>query len=423
MSRFTIVTLFPEIFGSFLKTSLIGKALENGHLDVDFIDPRDFTTDRHRTVDDAPFGGGEGMVLKPEPWVAAIESIPEKPRRVLVSPKGKPLDQAILGRFAGYGHVMLVCGRYEGFDERIREFVDEEVSLGDFVMAGGEVAAMAVIEGVGRLLPEVLGNEQSTVEESHQQGLLEYPHYTRPRTFRNLEVPDVLLSGDHRQIARWRQSQRLAQTRRRRPDLWRRYLATQSEEGERRRDAIGPVHIALLHYPVYDREGQVVSTALTNLDLHDIARSSRTYGLSGYTIVTPIESQRELARQITGHWRDGHGATHNQHRAEALALIDTAGSLEELVERLTTQHGEKPAVVATSAKPSEGAVSSEVLVATLEPAKPLLILLGTGWGLHRDVLAQADFCLKPILGPGTYNHLSVRSAAAIVLDRLFGIRE
>jgi len=216
--RFSILTLFPSIFDSFRECSLIGKAVEAGRLVVETIDIRDFATDPHRSVDDAPFGGGAGMVMMPGPVVEALGRAPAG-LKVLLTPQGERYTQETARELSGHETIVLVCGRYEGFDERIRGYVDREVSLGDFVLHGGEVAAMAIIESIARLGEDVLGNPDSPVEESFVEGLLEYPQYTRPRTFEGHAVPDVLLGGNHAAIARWRRQQRLLRTRERRPDL------------------------------------------------------------------------------------------------------------------------------------------------------------------------------------------------------------
>jgi tRNA (guanine37-N1)-methyltransferase len=218
--RFHIVTLFPEFFESVLTTSLIGKAMEEGSIEVEFHDPRDHGTGVHRQVDDAPFGGGAGMVMSPEPLALTLDPL-ESTHRVLMSPTGVHLTQAHLDRYAGMDEITLVCGRYEGIDQRVIDhYIDEEVSLGDFVLLGGEVAAAAIIEGVGRLLPGVIGNPASSESESFRgDGMLEEPHYTRPADFRGWVVPEVLLSGDHARIAQWRKDQRILRTRERRPDL------------------------------------------------------------------------------------------------------------------------------------------------------------------------------------------------------------
>jgi tRNA (guanine37-N1)-methyltransferase len=219
MTEFHIVTIFPEIFEGFLRASLVGKAIEKKLFSVNIINLRDFTRDKHSSVDDTPYGGGFGMVMRPEPIFEMLDSVPSR-RRILLTPQGRPLDQAVVIRLSAISPILLFCGRYEGIDERARNMFDEEISLGDFVLSGGEVAAMAVIESVTRLIPGVLGNSMSTVEESFSNGALEYPQYTRPQTIHGLSVPEVLLSGNHENIARWRRLQTLLRTRARRPDLF-----------------------------------------------------------------------------------------------------------------------------------------------------------------------------------------------------------
>jgi tRNA (guanine37-N1)-methyltransferase len=233
--RVDVVTIFPELFEPFRRTSMVGHAVERGLLALEVHDLRGWTRDRHRSVDDAPYGGGPGMVMRPEPLVSAIEALagPRGPGRrarvVLLSPQGARLDQAGLARLAGLEHLVLVCGRYEGIDQRVIDLaVDEELSLGDFVLSGGEVPALAVIEGIARLLPGVLGNPESTRHESFQTGLLEGPQYTRPPVYGGLPVPEVLLSGDHAAVAAWRARSARERTRCRRPDL----LAASPREDE-----------------------------------------------------------------------------------------------------------------------------------------------------------------------------------------------
>jgi len=221
--RFEIVTLFPELF-DVLRTGLLGKAQDARTIDIQAISPREFTRDRHRTVDDSPYGGGSGMVLMPSPIAETLDHLDEarggKPtHRVLLTPQGARFSQSHARRFSELDSLTLVCGRYEGFDERIRGLIDEEVSLGDFVLLGGEAAALAVIEATARLLPGVLGNQESAADESHAEGLLEYPQYTRPEEFRGVKVPDILRSGNHAAIARWRRKESLRRTLERRPDL------------------------------------------------------------------------------------------------------------------------------------------------------------------------------------------------------------
>ena len=226
--RLDVISLAPEAFAPLQGLGVIGRAFGAGLAELHTHNPRDFATDRYRKVDDEPYGGGAGMVLKPEPVFAAFESIPLLPRRrvLLMSPQGQPLRQEDLRRWAGdYDQLVLLCGHYEGFDERIRGLADEEVSIGDFVLTGGELPAMTVINGVVRLLPGTLGAAASLDEESHTSLLLEHPHYTRPASFRGLDVPQVLRSGDHGAVARWRAEQQQQRTRQRRPDLYARWQA------------------------------------------------------------------------------------------------------------------------------------------------------------------------------------------------------
>ncbi|MFY7954488.1 MAG: tRNA (guanosine(37)-N1)-methyltransferase TrmD, partial [Armatimonadaceae bacterium] len=219
-----IVTLFPEMIRQAASHSIVGRALASGVCTLGTVDPRDFTSDRHRSADDYPFGGGAGMVMKPEPLVGAIESVVPAGSGIpviLLSPDGKPFCQETARRFAGFPRMALVCGHYEGVDERVREgWITEEVSIGDYVLTGGELAALVILDATVRLLPGVLGNAESAVDESFGDGLLEYPHYTRPAEFRGRRVPDILLGGHHAKIADWRRSQSLVRTRSRRPDLW-----------------------------------------------------------------------------------------------------------------------------------------------------------------------------------------------------------
>jgi tRNA (guanine37-N1)-methyltransferase len=219
--KIDVLTLFPAMFAGPLDESIIKRARESGRLDLTTHNLRDYAHDRHRTVDDRPFGGGPGMLLKPEPLFEAVEGLAREHTRVIfLSPAGRKFSQAIARELAGFEHLLLVSGHYEGFDERVREqLADDELSIGDYVLTNGALPAMVIVDAVTRLLPGVLGDDESAQEESFNHGLLEYPQYTRPAEFRGLKVPDVLLSGNHAEIARWRAEQARLRTQERRPDL------------------------------------------------------------------------------------------------------------------------------------------------------------------------------------------------------------
>ena len=220
--HFHVVTLFPELFASVIEATMLKKGRERGALRFSFYDVRTFAADKHRVTDDTPYGGGQGMVMKPEPLTAAIEATGTaalRPHRVLLCPQGPTLTESRARGLAAHEELALICGRYEGVDERVRLYVDEELSVGDYILSGGEIAAIVVIDAVARFVPGVLGCAQSAEEESFRAHLLEYPQYTRPPEFRGAHVPDILLSGDHQAIARWRRREALRRTWERRPDL------------------------------------------------------------------------------------------------------------------------------------------------------------------------------------------------------------
>lgn len=221
--RFDIFTLFPEVFEPYINTSILQRARQNHLLDVRVHNIRDWTTDRHHVTDDEPYGGGGGMVMKPEPIFAAVEGVlgsPPKCPLILLTPQGRLFDQAVATQLSRQPHLALLSGRYEGIDERVRQhLVSDEISIGDYVLTGGELPSLVIIDAVARLIPGVLGDPDGAIDDSHASGLLEYPHYTRPALFRDWQVPEVLVSGDHARIARWRRKQALLRTWQRRPDL------------------------------------------------------------------------------------------------------------------------------------------------------------------------------------------------------------
>ena len=429
-----IVTLFPEFFAGPLQAGLLGRAQEAEKLAVTLHNPRDKATDKHRTVDDRPYGGGPGMVMLLEPLAATLRALGhtspgmQQPGRLLVmSPKGRVLDQAfareLAADLAANRPLTIVCGRYEGFDARLDAvFPTEHVSIGDFVLNGGETAALAVIEAAARLVPGFMGHAESGDEESFSQSLLEYPHYTRPEIFEGLAVPEILRSGDHGRIAAWRRREALAATAKTRPDLLAAApLTEQDAEFLRtypREHPVKNLYCALVHYPVLDKDKKSVTVSLTNLDIHDIARSSCTYGLGGYYVTTPLEDQRDLLQSLLDHWRTGAGAKSNADRAQAFSLVRPAKSVAEVIDDITERTGKRPLVIGTSAC-GQGSVTFSGVRAMLGE-NPTLLLFGTGQGLSPHLCETCDAMLPPLARFSGYNHLSVRAAVAIVLDRIAG---
>ena len=424
MLTFTVITIFPQMFASTLGHSILKRAQEKNLLKVNLVDLRDYTTDKHKTTDDSPYGGGQGMVMKPEPLVAAIEEARARNPRarvVLLAPQGRVFKQSVAQRMAGEDEIVLLCGRYEGVDERVKAFIDEEISVGDYTLSGGEPAANIVIDAVTRLVPGVLGNADSAADESFSDGLLEYPQYTRPEEFRGLKVPDVLLSGDHQRVKQWRREKSLELTRQRRPDMMAgAELAPPARTVKGRRQA--PIYLALLHYPVYDKNHQVVTTAVTNMDIHDICRAGKTYGVQGFYLVTPVKSLQKLALKIIDHWELGYGSRYNVTRKDALALARIRDNLDDTILDIDKETGQKPLIVVTSARDTGTARTPFVALQEMlqTSTQPFLVIFGTGWGLTETIITQADYVLEAVEGGTDYNHLSVRCAAAIVLDRLLG---
>ena len=432
MPRFHIVTLFPEFFESPLSTALMGRAREAGIVDCSFHDPRQFSTDKHRHVDDRPYGGGPGMVMQGEPLARALRSIERPGRMLFMAPGGRPLTQDMVRELAQEDDLTIVCGRYEGIDARLLQlFPLEPVSVGDIVLNGGESAAISVLEAVSRLMPGFMGKEESGDDESFSHGLLEYPHYTRPENLEGLTVPEVLQSGDHARIARWRRQESVRTTLRVRPEmlneapLYREDVQTLADTPRERPGR--NLSFCLVHYPVSLGPKKTGASSLTNLDIHDIARISRSYAMGSFYPVTPLGDQLRVLEEILRHWTRGPGGVGNADRAQALGLVQPATSLEEAVAHMTAQHGTRPRLVASSAVwPAKGKASQpERMPMTPRDVRrwcdqgPVMLCLGTAQGLAPEVLEQCEGTLRPVRFLG-YNHLSVRSAAAILADRILG---
>jgi tRNA (guanine37-N1)-methyltransferase len=426
--KISLLTLFPEFFDSPLSCGLMQRALSSGLVEITRHNPRAYADDRRQSVDDRPYGGGPGMVMLPAPLEKALRSLllhsSSPPRLICLSPRGRRLDQALIRELALEKELVLICGRYEGIDARLNDlFPLEELSLGDFVLNGGESAALALCESVCRLLPGFMGHDESGQEESFSSGLLEYPQYTRPETYAGLSVPEELLSGDHAGIARWRRRESLLATLERRPDL----LASAPLSGEdieflrsRPRKLPGPnLYLALMHYPVLDREQKSVCSSLTNLDIHDLARSACAYGLGGFFAVTPLEDQLLILQELLRHWISGPGSASNPDRREALTRAIPARSLEEAASLVEKRHGIPPLIWGSSARMTNSTISFDEARKILY-RHPVILLLGTGHGLAPEIIARCEAMLPPLRRVAPYSHLSVRCAGTVLLDRLLG---
>lgn len=416
--KITVITAFPELMRNYLASSVLGRGIAAGKLEAEVVDIRDFSEGSYRQIDDYCYGSG-GMMLMAEPLARAVESVSggAKPYVVYPSPQGVHLHQELVEDLARKEHLVIVCGHYEGVDERFTEkYVDMEISLGDFVLTGGEMPAMAIVDAVSRLIPGVVGSESSVEEDSFYSGMLDTPHYTRPAQWRGERVPEVLLNGDAKAIERWRRRQSVERTLDRRPDIAGRaglipWLS-------------GGAYVMEVHYPVLDKRGEKSSTAITGMDLHDIARACRTYGIKKYLLVTPIAQQREMAKRIAGHWTSGWGADYNPDRREAFSTLKIFASVQKAIAWAEEKEKKPVFKIATTAKRHAGAqhwltLKREILRRDHSP----LIIFGTGWGLHDEVMEMADAVMTPICGgKDGWNHLSVRSAVSITLDRFFGWR-
>lgn len=428
--KFDILTIFPEFFESPFSFGIFKKAREKKLIEINTHDFRNFTVDKHRTVDDAPYGGGGGMLMKPEPIGRAIEQVKSGEARslvILTTPGGEPFTDETARELAEYEQLVVICGRYEGIDDRVRDiYVDREISIGDYVLSGGEYAASVIVDSVSRFIPGVLGNVLSPEEESFKEGLLEYPQYTRPESYKGKKIPEVLLSGNHREIAEWRKKESIRKTYLRRPDLLDRARLTLGDMNyikdlKKTNPPFFRAYIALIHYPVYNNRLTIINTAFTNLDIHDISRAGTTYGIRKYYLVQPNREQQKLAERVLKHWTDGEGPSFNKSRADALEFVEIKDSLEDAVTDIERIEGQKPRIVVTDARSRNNMIGYRELRERMmkRESEPYLILFGTGWGLAEEILEGADYTLKPVSGYTGYNHLSVRSAAAIILDRLF----
>jgi len=460
--KISIITLFPKLYESFLNTSIIQRAAENKLVEFNTICLFDMVQPKER-VDEPTCGPGSGMILKPEVLEKAIEKCEQKNGKglkIFFSPQGVTLNQKILKKLADKiinqeeidtefllppayakassgkpaNHIILVCSRYEGIDERVEQhYADGILSIGNYVLMGGDLPAQVFIEGFLRLIPEVVGKEESVEKESFSEHLLDFPQYGLPKEWKNLNIPEIVLSGDHAKIESWRKDQACKKTLLNNFE-WLRKNIPNKEEAIFCKKHIPKHYVALMHSEIMLKDGRIGHSSVTSLDLHDIARSSTTYGVENFFMVSELKDQMSIIQNLLDFWGSQEGKEYNLSRHQAVSKVKPANTLDEVLKSIEETEGKKPAYAkATSDKPLIITTSAKQhgnveKIDFFDQGKvwaqdrPVLIILGTGQGLSDRILELSDFLLVPVEGMTNYNHLSVRSAAAIILDRWLGLQ-
>jgi len=428
----SILTVFEQLYEPFVHTSLVGRAQEKGivHIDVQpffaYVKPKE-------RIDAPTFGPGVGMLLRPDVVQKAIEDKEArygKAFKVFFSPRGQKIDQRVLSTIADRAqecnHLMIIPARYEGMDARVEEeYADMVLSAGDFVIMGGDIPAMMLIEGVLRLLPQVVGKEESVQQDSFIGPFVDFPSYTEPVEWKGVRVPDIIRSGNHGAIEKWRHEQAVRATVKEHFS-WLRSQSLTDQDKKVAQSFIPSHYVALMHSDVLvGDEKKLGYTSVTSIDIHDIARSSKTYGVTDFFIVTPLVDQQKVVQKMLDFWKKGIGFEYNRCRYDAIQIVQLIDSLDAVIKQIEEKEGKKPLVVATSAQ----LINTERTVSFFDQKKvwkddqPVLLLFGTGQGLSPEIIGRCDFTLLPVQGFSQFNHLSVRSAVAIVLDRWLGVNQ
>lgn len=437
----SIITVFPEIFLPFLNTSIVKRAIDRDTIDVQLIKFSQLCPPKER-IDEPVAGPGSGMIIKPALIEAGIAKAEERwgtGFKIFLTPQGKRLDQPLLRQikqrietqpkqdknfsFSTRPHLIIVATRYEGIDARVEAtLADESISIGDYVLMGGDLPAQVFLEGLLRLIPDVVGSQESVECESFSGALLDHPQYSQS-TWHGQQVPDIVKSGNHKVIADWRRNEACKKTVYSRFDWLREHNPTIEEISIAQKHI--PAHYAvLMHDEVLMKDGTSGTSSIASLDIHDIARSSTTYGIKGYFIVTRLKDQLELFETFLGFWRSDDGFEYNKSRHKAVSITQSAQSLSAVIEKITQIENKVPIIIATCARKRQGEIAlidfhSQGQIWAQE--RPVLFVFGTAHGLADSVIDRSDYLLLPINGMTGYNHLSVRSAAAIVFDRWLGL--
>ncbi len=425
----SILSVFPDLYSCFLQTSLVRRACEAGIVSYDVDSYSSFLSPGTR-IDAPTFGHGAGMLIKPlviQKGVEAKEKKFGKAFKIFFSPHGKKLNQSLLKKIyqdaIRVGHLMLLPARYEGMDARVeQEYADEIVSVGDFVLMGGDIPAMMLLEGVLRFIPGVVGKSESVERDSFMDAFVDYPEYTEPVEWKRQEVPPVVRSGNHGAMQKWRMEQAAQRTVLHHFD-WLRSSDMTDEQKKVAKKTIPSHYIVLMHDQVMvGQDCQEGTTSVTSLDIHDIARSARTFGFDQFFIVTPLKDQQKVVKKLLSFWQEGVGIEYNPERHEALKHVRLVSSLNDVLHKIEEREGVRPIIVTTSARmwPCKTISFHDQSVVWRE-GRPVLFVFGTGRGLSDQIMRRSDFVLMPVAGFSDFNHLSVRSAVATIMDRWLGI--
>jgi len=431
----SICTLFPKLYTEFINTSLIRRAAQEGLVTFDITSLLSWCAPKER-ADGPTFGHEPGMVIRPEVIERAVRAQDGQhglSYKIFFSPRGRKVTQTVIQELYEQiqkvgGHVSFFPARYEGMDARVEEEYTSNMqgttlSVGDMVLMGGDIPTQMVIEALLRYIPGVVGKKESMVQDSFMGPFVDCPAYTAPVTWHGREVPQIIRSGDHRRIREWCTTVAVRDTVLRHFNWIRSYSMTE-EERTRAAQAIPPHYVALMHDQVLLPQGIVGTTSITSLDIHDIARSSKTFGIRGFFIVTPLLDQQKIAQTLLQFWREGSGTTYNPDRHAALATTQVMENYEAVIATIEQQEGARPLTIVTSARPISGVTMLHYTDQEIawSHKRPVLIILGTGHGLSPELCSRADYAFHSLQGFSHFNHLSVRSAAAIILDRWLGIQ-
>lgn len=426
--KINTLSVFPEIIKNNCKYGVLSKAVGKKLITIN--NYSFFTeADKNRGIDDEQYGHNPGMVISFEKTYKIFKKIKKnepKTKFIFLTPKGQTFNNQIAKNLSNEKNITIVSGRYEGFDERIlEEFCDFEISIGDYILTGGELAACILIDSISRMIKGVVGKKDSVTNDSFMDSTIKGPVYTKPKIFKNKSVPKILLSGNHKNIDNFNRNNSLEYTLNKREDLLENAALRPNERENLRKIKKSilnnNVFIALVHHPIKNIKNEIITTSLTNLDIQDIARSARTYGINKYYITHPILEQRKLAEKVLSFWDSEKKRKNENSKHVAMNNIIIKKSLKEAISNIKKEYKQKPILIGTDANQMKNMVDYSFIKHKIQEEKrPYLIVFGTGWGLSQEIIESCDYILKPVGGYDKYNHLSVRSAVAIILDKLFG---